>query len=232
MILKELMQHFFILYGRRDRIYLPSLEKRINYLGSGIGDLQDAIRKEAQAMSMGDALARVVRRVFCIAEHFKDLDFIGTMTKKYPLTKCTYCGNTPCNCPSTRPKVKLEKGISSEQQQWDLSKWCKSFNILYGRKNKLKGIENLLNRLFKEATELQLLLLQVESGQSKSSLEEVEEEFLLELADAFAWSIAVANFLDIDLVEEVWKKYGAGCGHCCRVRCRCNSVIFDQKRYS
>ena len=228
--LEQLKRHFFELYGRRDKMYLASLEKRINYLSSGIGDLQDAIRKEAGAPSIGDALSRVVRRVFCIAEHFKHLDFVGTMTKKYPLTKCTYCQKLPCKCPPMRPKVALEEG-NSEQRDWNLLRWCTSFNKLYGPKNKFKGVENLLNRLFKEATELQLLLLQVESGQKTISLSEAEEEYLLELADTLAWTIAVANFLDVGLEAEVWGKYGSGCKKCRQMPCLCNTVLFCQKRY-
>lgn len=229
--LKDLMEHLFLLYGRRDRICLPSLERRIHYLGSGIGDLQDAIRKEAHALSIGDALSRVVRRVFCIAEYFRDLDFVGTMARKYPLTRCAYCKHLPCDCPPTRPKPSLEESPNAGQLVWSFGRWCDNFNAVYGEKNRFRGIENLLNRLFKEATELQLLILQVESGQKMVPLHEVEEEYLLELADTLAWTMAVANFLTINLESEVLKKYGEGCCHCRQSPCSCRIIIFEQKRY-
>ena len=158
MTLDKLLKHFFKLYGRRDRIYLPSLEKRINYLSAGIGDLQDAIRKEVQTLSIGDALSRVIRRIFCLMEYFKGLDFIDTMAKKYPLTKCAYCQQLPCRCPPLRTKIVLEKNPDVRQKEWSFKKWCARFNSVYGEKNKFRGVENLLIRLFKKAQKLSVLL--------------------------------------------------------------------------
>lgn len=111
--LEGMATHFFRKYGRRDRIYLSSLDKRIKYLSSGIGDLQDAIRKEAEASSIGDALSRVVRRIFCIAEHFKGVDFVGIMAKKYPLSKCTYCKKLPLPVPTNAPQGCTPRSRSS-----------------------------------------------------------------------------------------------------------------------
>jgi len=46
MRLRDLFEYFYNLYGRRNRIFLPSLLDRVAFLNLAIGDLQDAIRKE------------------------------------------------------------------------------------------------------------------------------------------------------------------------------------------
>jgi len=76
MKLSEMISHFFYLYGRRNRIFLPGLGERMNFLNLAICDLQDAVRKEYNSEIKGIALARIVARIFCIAEHFYSLPLI------------------------------------------------------------------------------------------------------------------------------------------------------------
>lgn len=218
MTLSEMINHFHRLYGRRNRIFLTGLVERINFLNLAICDLQDAIRKEHNSEIKEIALAKIVARIFCIAEHFYSLPLINAISKKYPVTHCGYCQKTPCICSEKRFDAILEP-ISESQLNWTLQEWQEHLNNFYGKKNKEKGIDNLLNRLFKEAGEL--LALQMMTSRGELDSDKVEQEFALELADVFAWTIAVANFLAIDLESAVLKRFGKGCWKCNQTPCVC-----------
>ena len=105
MKLNDAMQHFSKLYGRRNRIFLPSLRDRIDFLNLAIGDLQDAVRKGVNEQLLGVALARVISRIFCIAEHFQELDIAWAMARKYGPDFCIYCRKEACACLERRNNV-------------------------------------------------------------------------------------------------------------------------------
>jgi len=88
MTLQEMKEYFFRLYGRRNRIFLPGLRERIDFLNLGIADLQDAIRKGYNSEILSIALARVVARIFCIAENFQSLQLVGMMARFWG---CFFC---------------------------------------------------------------------------------------------------------------------------------------------
>lgn len=229
MKLQELQEHFFHLYGRRNRIFFSGRRERIDFLNLAIGDLQEAIRKETDAKNIRIALARVVSRIFCITESFWSLSISEAMSQKYPSGYCAYCQTSPCSCPERRPGILLQEP-SSKQLNWSLAEWCQHFETLYGQRNKDKGIENLLNRLFKEISEL--LSLEMSISDTKWSLDKIEEEFALEMADALAWTIAVANYVEIDLEEAVFNRYGNGCGKCGQNPCFCTGFSFSPIKWS
>lgn len=159
-----------------------------------IGDLQEAIRKEHNREIVGVALARVVARIFCIAENFQSLPLVEMMARKFPVGRCSYCQKSPCACSERRPDARLAESIAKEQLQWTLKDWCEHFNSIYGERNRQKGIENVLNRLFKEIAELMSLRMVVyDVANTTQNLDKIEEEFAMELGDALSWIIAVAN---------------------------------------
>ncbi len=45
-----------------------------------------------------------------------------------------------------------------------------------------------------------------------------------EIADVFAWLVSLANLYDIDVEEEVAKKYPGYCLRCSEKPCRCDSL--------
>jgi len=227
MTLQEMMEYFFKLYGRRNRVFLSGLDKRINYLSLGICDLQDATRKDRNSEIIGVAFARVTARIFCIAEHFWSLPLVEAMSQKYPMHYCSYCQSFPCKCTEKRPDV-IVSSVSEEQLTWSLSQWQQHFDALYGDKNRQKGMDNILNRLFKEVGELLSLLMMIPNTNLK--LSEIEEEFSFELADALAWDIALANFLGIDMEQAVMERYGDGCWRCHQNFCVCTNFDFKPMR--
>lgn len=224
MTLRRLLKHFFLLYGRRNRIFFHGLHDRIHFLNVAIGDLQDVVRKERANQSLEVALARVVARIFCVAEHFLKLPFVEAMSLQYPSTGCGYCRDFPCSCVERRPEPKLDHRSSApnEQLDWSIGEWCAHLEALYGEKNRAKGIENTLNRLFREISELMSLSMQATSGEIDGSLDEIEWEFASELSQALAWTIAIANlFQDVDLESAILERYGSGCSHCHANPCEC-----------
>lgn len=225
MTLRELQLHFSRLYGRRNRIYMSSRRTRIDFLNLAIGDLQEAIRKNAGDNKLGIALARVVSRIFCIAEGFFDLSISETMARKYRMEGCSYCNRFPCQCIEKRPTPTILDKPNSQQMGWDLRTWCIHFQNLYGKRNEQKGVENVVNRLFKEISELQSLELEVYRN-SEMPIVKIEEEFGFELSDALAWTIALANLYGIDLEKAVWDRYGTGCGKCEQNPCICGPFSF------
>ncbi len=220
MNLQQMMQHFYHVYGRRNRIFLDSLRGRIDHLNLGICDLQDAIRKGYDQKILGVAFARVVARIFCIAEHFWQMPLAEALCKKYPSTHCSYCQQNPCRCPEKRSEsIKAE--VSNKQLEWSLQEWQKHWNGLYGKRNLEKGGDNLLNRLFKEIGELSSLQMMIPRKDAQP--EEIEWEFAFELADALAWTCALANFFQIDLEQAVLARYGKGCWKCGQTCCQCSN---------
>lgn len=225
MELRALMEHLFHLYGRRNRIFLSGLRERIDFLNLAIGDLQNAIRKEAGLFCLEVALARVVARIICIAESFYSLPLIEVMAKKYPATHCTYCGQSPCECLERRPNYMFASQVPAEQSKWGLKQWSGHLHGLYGERNKQRGIENVLNRLFKEVSEL--LSLQMGIPRTIDSLGKIEEDFALELADTLAWTIAVANLLSVDIEKATLDRYGQSCWNCHQNPCQCGNFNIE-----
>lgn len=224
MTLSELMQHFFHLYGRRNRIYLTSLEERHRLLALAISDLHHAIRKEHSAKVLDIALARIVSRIFCVAEHFWSLPLVECLARKYPLGRCSYCQQLPCVCSEKRPDPHIEAAACAEQLPWSLGQWSIHLDALYGPNNKQKGIENITSRLFRELGEM--LSVQMTMSHLSLSLDAIEELFAFELADVLAWTIAVANFLERDLEGAVLNRFGAGCWNCRQNPCVCRNFNF------
>lgn len=226
--LDDLAKHFFFLYGDRNRLYLSGLRKRCDFLIIAVGDLQDAIRKNVPQEILEIALARIVSRIFCIAENFREQRLIEIMIDKYPLTGCSYCHKMPCECQERRSEPILKGRIPKVQLKWSLSDWCRHFDKCYGAKNRSKGIDRMMSRLFKEASELLALELGV-SHKTHGPLtqQETHYEFHLEMADALAWTIAIANYFKINLEDAVLKRYGDGCWNCHKIPCECTNFSFE-----
>lgn len=230
MRLQVMMDSFSRIYGPRNRAYLVSLWLRTAFLNFGIADLEDAIRKNIGRKKLGVALARVVARTFCVAEYFgDDLPLIEMMSRKYPLKGCSYCRQIPCDCPEERPKCKLARSAAPEQMSWPLRNWCDHLDKLYGRKNRKRGIEYIVNRLFKEVAELQQLEAMVLTDYDNAK--KINEAFAGEIADTLAWTIALSSVLKINLEKPVIYLYD-NCWDCQRVPCQCGRFNFRQIDWS
>lgn len=217
-----MMTHFFELYGRRNRIFLPGLLERILFLSLAINDLQEALRKDVERSLLKMAMARIVSRIFCIAEHFHNLPLINALAMKYPFGRCAYCMQFPCACRESRPDATLVVIVEEMQMTWSLRNWCHHLNAVYGAKNENtpNARENLLNRLSREVSELLSILMDLPNN--TETIDEIEFEFALELADTLAWTIAIANLLGVDLEKAVIERFvRTNCWNCHQKPCIC-----------
>ena len=224
--LDGLQEHFIHLYARRNDIYLPGRATRIDLLHRGIADLNDAIRKEANREVLERMLARVVSRTFCIAHGTNNISVAEGLRKKFPLEGCSYCHKFPCQCGEKRPAPELGWGETFAQEGWSLKDWQNHLNKLYGEKNREKGIDYIVNRLGSESGEL----ISLEHDILDSTMDDIEQEYQLELADSLAWTIAAANFFGIDIEKATINKYGKGCEKCGSNPCNCGPHSFKQVR--
>ena len=225
--LSQWQTHFFQMYGRRNSLFIDGLRERVGFLLHAIGDLQDVIRKGGGEETK-NALASTVGWTFCVAGHFGNLPLAEMMASKYPVSGCVYCGHLPCDChQGQRSAVKLV--IPHPQQfDWSLTKWQTHLDRVYGARNRQIGLENALNRLFKEVCEINEL--QMGLARTEATVEEMEHEFALKVVDILVWIIAVAYLLGLDLERAVSARYGARCPTCLNLPCACGRFIIDQGR--
>jgi NTP pyrophosphatase (non-canonical NTP hydrolase) len=225
MKVQDLTAYLFEVYGKRNNRYLLGRGNRIEFLTVAVGDLHEAIRKDVGPIKIGFALARIVARAVCVAHSFEKLDLSASMCCKYQPGKCSYCLQSPCNCLERRDILHAQHTISQDQYAWTLYTWQEYFRELYGQKNRISGIDNLVGRLFKEATEL--MILQLRLVNTDSILDNVDEEFAFEICDVVAWTLAIANYFDINLEEVIIKRYGKGCWKCHNIPCHCGPFVID-----
>lgn len=220
MTLQELIEHLHRLHGPRNGLLGHGRMHGIGILEESIGELQDVIRKASKdRRRVGDALAAVIVRIVAIVDGCNPHVLVSEMARKYPLDCCSYCGKKPCACVERRPEPMLAMVPNSRQLQWTLSDWAAHVDALYGDKNKERGIENILNRLFKEVVEIQKLQRKIHAA--VGTLTRIEEEFAHEFADALSWTCAVANWFNIDPEAFVLARYGVRCLHCGHNPCDC-----------
>ena len=226
MTLQELLEYFFRLYGRRNRIFLPSLVDRINFLNLAISDLQDAVRKSYGSEIRQIAFARITARIFCVAEYLgSPLALVEMVIRKYG-GGCAYCHRNPCGCGERHGKLVLPATVSQQQTRWGIRQFQSNLNNVFGEANRKRGVEYVLNRLSREIAEL--LSLAMSPGAHGESIEGIYEKYAEELADTFAWTLTAANFLDVDVHDATRLRYTNGCWKCSRCPCVC--MEFDVRQ--
>ena len=81
---------------------------------------------------------------------------------------------------------------------------------IYLERDKERGVKGTLDRTFDELKELR-----------EAIQKEDPDSILDEMGDAFAWLCSLANLLDIDLSEALYKKYSDVCSKCKKSPCEC-----------
>ncbi|MHC5111862.1 MAG: MazG nucleotide pyrophosphohydrolase domain-containing protein [Planctomycetota bacterium] len=93
----------------------------------------------------------------------------------------------------------------------------------------LKDIQDLINRMYSDkdrerGVAATYMWFCEEIGELAGALREgTREEIGAEFADVLAWLITLANISDVDLTQEMHKKYGDGCPGCGLLVCSCDS---------
>lgn len=226
MNLSQLMEFFFNLFGLRNAVFLVGMPERIDLLSISVSDLQDAIRRGRTPHAHRIALARLVSRVFCVADQFHGkLPLVEALMEKFPPAGCAYCHSLPCACADIRPDH-TPYPPDPVQQQWSLRDWCRHIDAVYGERNRQRGFDHMLCRLFREVEELRSISRQV--PRMEWSAEKILREHALELADILSWIMSIANNLDVDLEQAVLDRYGDGCTSCATNPCTCTHFLEAQ----
>lgn len=225
--LYELIAHFYSLYGLRNTLRLHDPLARVALLAVGAKDLQDAIRKEVELEKTRIALARMVSRVACVAQHYEavGIPLVASFAAKYLGGACSYCRMVPCQCRyGWRPPSQSE--AADDRLGWSLGRCCVELDHVYGPANRKNGIDRAVGRLFAEIGEVTAAIVMPASGlrdfDTNSSLKEIASE----LGDVLAWVIGVSNLLGVELEGAVLERFWPVCRVCCSNPCRCGPFSF------
>ncbi|MFX0011530.1 MAG: MazG nucleotide pyrophosphohydrolase domain-containing protein [Candidatus Hermodarchaeota archaeon] len=94
-----------------------------------------------------------------------------------------------------------------------VSEFQKLIAQLYLKKDKKRGLQKTFTWLVEEIGELASLI-----KLSEVNITSIKDE----LADIIAWTVSVANILDIDIEEALIDKYPYRCSKCNSSPCKCN----------
>jgi NTP pyrophosphatase (non-canonical NTP hydrolase) len=197
------------------------------------GEILDTIERvkpeEKMKQTLPSVLAKTMLRVFTVLQGLENKEeIIEALKKKFPESGCSYCGHKPCGCNVMRPEEKVGAQASNEQSDWRISEWQKHLNDVYGPNNHAQGLRFIYGRLLSEMNEVNIAGMQMEM--SSEDVQKFKQEAVSELADSFAWIIAVANETGIDLEEVYVERYGKGCPNCGQYSCQCGPFTFVQER--
>ena len=223
----SLQQHFEELYGARDRLYLDERYERIRLFETGVADLFDALRREPTPDALNIPFARVVARIFSIANSIDGVRAGEGMMMKFPLGGCAYCHQQPCMCTAFRGEPTLGTSFDTEQSNWNLRTWQQHLNSLYGPANAQKGIWFVTTRLAVETNEL----VAEEDKVRISAPNDIRRNYALEVADTMAWTMAAASLLDVDLQTATLLRFGSGCPSCRLNPCQCSRHNFEPVKF-
>lgn len=223
MNITEMLRLFQSIYGINNTVYTTSLGAKIDILLTKVRKLQESVRKQHNEEKLALELANIIAWTFAVAGHFHEIPIAQAICIKYPAKACGYCGRSPCECPAhNRQKHKEGKPIT-EQLRWSLREHQQNLLMLYGEVNAKNGLENAILRLFSEVAELSEL--QVGIAMPDSTASEIQMEYAKELADVFAWTLAIANILNIDVQKIVLATYSStGCPICMSKPCCCRKL--------
>jgi NTP pyrophosphatase (non-canonical NTP hydrolase) len=217
----------------RNEQYLKTDMLRVAHMLAGGGEVLDTIERvkpdERMHEILPSVLAKVALRIFTVLQGLKNKDeIIAALTQKFPESGCSYCGHKPCVCSVARPEEKMGAEASPLQAIWTVRNWQQHLHDVYGPNNTEQGLRFVYGRLLSEMNEVNIAVMQMEM--SPEEAERFRQEAVSELADSFAWVIAVANETGIDLERALVDRYGGGCPNCGNVPCSCGPFTFVQER--
>ncbi len=224
--LGALQEHFYNLYEMNNRMFLPSFRERLDHLDLMASRLQRSIRKDESKEKLEKRIANMIAWTMSVANYFKPFSPLDdAMSGKYPKGVCGYCQGNPCSCEQGQRDAHLFNG-KVEQLDWSLRDHQENLNALYGEINRQQGIDNTLNRLFSEFSEIR----EIEAGAVNVNVDasRVCRAYMLEISDVLAWILAIASILDIDAQSVIEECYGQGCPACDgKKRCKCPKYVHE-----
>jgi NTP pyrophosphatase (non-canonical NTP hydrolase) len=230
--LQQLLDHLKSIFSDRNARYLPEVVQRLAFLTAGIRQLEDGYEENLKGEYAG-RLAYLFARWCAAVELVEDLSPLRMLAAKYGHC-CSYCMAEPCACSQAGRPESATMLPNPACQAWSLRQWQQHLGQLYGAKNKARGVNFVLLRLFSENTEALSCWLLVtmppapEPTHYERRLNKFRGDLALELCDVLAWILAAANILSVDLEKAVMETYGHGCNRCEQPRCGCTWPEFSQ----
>jgi diguanylate cyclase (GGDEF)-like protein len=225
---------FYSIYGNRnserDRFKIYA------HLCEVAGGFSKVVRKGSNPADVTLFLGKLFAWHSALATKINHRDLESIVWDKYPAI-CPYCGNSRCKCaPDTPHSVLYHATLRRfrEENRFSrpdrLSSWQKMFQDIYGIPNRIVGLT-----AYETDTRSQLLIalnrLSEEMGEVAEAirLEHVSPIAVSsELADVFAWMMAVANILPthlrdptFSLEQALWSQYPGRCNYCYKSKCIC-----------
>ena len=231
--LGEMCVHLAKLFGNRNALYLPGIQERIGFLMIGARGIEDAIEEEVRSPECGVALASLFGRICAMVEHFQVISLSETMSQKYPLQGCGYCGQRACNCAEGKLQDHQLSPVSAIKLDWGIEHWKKHVDLVYGHTNHHRGIDVALRRLCSEIIEIQTLWMITTHSERGYDQQNLRQMYACELADTFAWVTVIASLLHINLEEAVVSLYGlpeTPCHKCEELPCGCGPFNMSERR--
>ncbi len=229
MTFEQLFEHFRDVYGVNNSVYTTSLADRVGLLSIATRRLQEGVRKKRSRDILARLVAGVVARAFAVADHFRSIPLNRVMCEKYPPGMCGYCESNPCTCPTSDRSIhSAEKGCgvtheNHDQLGWTLGQHARNLYQLYFEQNSRYGFEHCALRLFSEIAEI--IELEQSVALAGMNAHQIQLEYAKEIVDVFAWVIAIAGILQIDIENAVMSVYGQGCPVCSKKPCMCKKSI-------
>ena len=196
-----------IFQAKNDRDYSPSdLLLRIE---EEAAQIDEALRKE----TLGDVqqpLARLLAWLFSLCNRM-NIDLQDVVWQKYQGI-CPYCGreeNCMCITYTDTQNPKEWYRNPSGKIPSSLKEWQVMFDKIYGRINSLMWLISIWLHFHEELGEV-IRDFRLKSPKMKE-----------EIADTFAWIIAFANKIKINLEEILWNQYPGRCDTCGKEKCIC-----------
>jgi len=214
----------------RNKKCFPTFADRVDHLVLGGAELSNAVRADDKRILPAVA-AKVMLRIFTVLQGLGEKDMIvQKLMDKFPANGCSYCGKKPCECAVDRPRGRADIRPSEFQKEWTLADWQVHLYEVYGASNAAHGLTWIANRLTSEIAEVIQARMLMDMQETPEGKERFKSEAISELADSFAWAVAVCTIVDGDLESVFIERYGKGCANCKQYPCQCGAFSFKEER--
>jgi len=143
------------------------------------------------------------------------LDVSEIVWQRFPAA-CSYCGATTCECKARKIKKRQSIKINPKLKPKTIKEYQNMFGHIYPAET--RTLENAGIHLAEEMGEITEAMLAYRGSHGKENFDKV----VLESADIFSTFMGVFNSLEIDVAEELAKKFHNNCHVCHQAPCECN----------
>ncbi|KAB2893792.1 MAG: hypothetical protein F9K28_07530 [Bacteroidetes bacterium] len=215
MTIREWQKMFNKIYGKNNK-ELTDADAWIQFMEE-TGEFAKIMRKQNYA-GLGDGLADLFAWLCAFADH-RAIDIEDALWRKYPRI-CPYCEkHMNCVCIAETQHAIYDEGAIShyianiDNRPKTFSEWYAMFKDIYGNMNRVISRESIGFHLIEEVGQV-----------ARKIRAKKPDEYALEMADVFAWLIAVTMKFEgqiASLDTLTWEIYPGICKECEEPECIC-----------